>query len=141
MPVKRTIICSGEGLRYEYTAGAAITPGDLVIVNSSGAAVVHATAGGATAPLFAIENEIFGKGVDSDYAADDRVLVEACHSGMGVNVNIAAGAAAIVRGDGLESAGNGTMRKLAAGTRIATAEEAVDNSASGTDTRIRARID
>lgn len=140
MPVKRTIIASGEGLRYEYTAGGAVTPGDLIIVNSSNAAIRHATAGGVAESMFAIENEIFGNGTNTDYATNDRVLAESCHSGMQVNVSIAAAAAAIVIGDQLESAGDGSLRKKAAGTALATAMEAVDNSAGGTKTWCLARI-
>lgn len=140
MPVKRTIIVGGEGLRYEYEAASAVSPGDLIIVNNLNKALRHATALGATPALFAIENEIFGKGVEVDYAAADRVLAEACHSGMLVNVNIAAAAPAIVIGDQLESAGDGTLRKKTTGVAIAVADEAVDNSAGGSKTRVRARI-
>lgn len=140
MPVKRTIIVGGEGLRYEYEAASAVSPGDLIITNSASKVLRHATAGGATEPLFAIENEIFGKGVEVDYAATDRVLCEACHSGMLVNYNVAPAAPAIVVGDQLESAGDGTLRKKTTGVAIAVADEAVDNSAGGSKTRARARI-
>jgi hypothetical protein len=141
MPVKRTIMASGEGVRYEYEAQAAITPGDLVMVISTNKAQRHATAGQKVGALFAIENEIFGKGVDVDYAAGDRVLTEACTPGMMVNATIAAAASAIVIGDFLESAGDGTLRKtVTAANAIAVADEAVDNSAGGTKTRTRARI-
>lgn len=141
MPVKRTIIVGGEGLRYEYEAASAVSPGDLVITNNAGKVLRHATAAAKPGLLFAIENEIFGKGVEVDYAATDRVLCEACTPGMLVNVNIAAAAPAIVIGDFLESAGDGTLRKVAtAATALAVADEAVDNSAGGSKTRVRARL-
>lgn len=141
MPIKRTIIAMGEGTRVEYEAHAAISPGDLVTVLSTGKVQRHAVAAARPGSVFAIENELFGRGVDVDYAAGDRVLCEACYAGMEVNVTIAAAAAAIVIGDFLESAGDGTLRKVAlAATAIAVAEEAVDNSAGVTKTRVRARL-
>jgi predicted RecA/RadA family phage recombinase len=141
MPIKRTIIAMGEGERVEYEAASAISPGDLVIVNSAGKVLRHATAATKPGHLYAIENEIFGKGTDVDYAAADRVLCEACKSGMQVNVTIAASALAIAIGDFLESAGDGTLRRVAlAATAMAVAEEAVDNSAGVTKTRVRARL-
>lgn len=141
MPVKRTIIVGGEGLRYEYEAASAVSPGDLIIINTVSKVLRHATAAANPGHLFAIENEVFGKGVEVDYAATDRVLCEACTPGMLVNVNIAAAAAAIVIGAFLESAGDGTLRTVAtAATAVAIAEEAVDNSGGATKTRIRARL-
>lgn len=138
----RTIIASGEGLRYEATAEAAITPGDLVMMISTGNVQRHGTAAQKVPAWFAIENEIFGRGVEVDYAAADRVYYEACTPGMQVNVTIAAAAAAIVVGDRLESAGNGTLRKTTTvANAIATAMQAVDNSAGGSKVRILARID
>lgn len=140
MPVKRTIIAAGEGDRYEFMADAAVSPGDLIIQTTTGC-IRHATAAAKPGALFAIENEIFGNGVEVDYAANDRVLAEACEPGMMVNVTIAPAAAAIVAGNFLESAGNGTLRYVVtAATAIAVADEAVDNSAGGTKTHVRARI-
>jgi hypothetical protein len=60
---------------------------------------------------------------------------------MAVNVNIAAGAPAILKGDLMESAGNGTMRKtVTVASAIGRAAEAVDNSASAVATRVCMRI-
>jgi hypothetical protein len=140
MPVKRTIIVWGEGTRREYPAASAISPGDYVVINSSGAALRLGTAKLRGQNMFAIENEVFGKGVEVDYAANDRVLCEAVHSGMMVNVTIAAAATAIVIGDSLEAAADGTLRKFTDGVIIAVAEEAVDNSGGASKTRVRARI-
>jgi hypothetical protein len=139
---KHTVILKGRGIRKEAIAGGAIQPGDLLTVNSSGQFIRHATAKGPARRLFAVENELFGKGIDTNYASTDNVLAEDCYSGMEVQCNIAAGAAAIVKGDLLESAGDGTLRKrtaesqlttgnytyTSAGVAIAQAEEAIDNS-------------
>jgi hypothetical protein len=151
MPVKNTIIAIGSGIRYELPADAIITPGDLVIQTSTGC-TRHNVATSYSEPFFAIENEIFGRGVNLgmgfsnsnysvDYAVGDNVLIEACYTGMAVNVNIAAGAPAILKGDLMESAGNGTMRKtVTVASAIGRAAEAVDNSASAVATRVCMRI-
>lgn len=140
MGVKRTIVAAGEGMRYEGEAVGVVSPGDLCMKTSADKVQRHATAGGKTGALFAIENELFGRGTDVDYAVGDRVLMEHCTTGMIVNVNLAANAAAIVIGDQLESKGDGNLRKLTTGTPIAEAIEAVDNSASASKTRISVRI-
>ena len=57
----------------EYPAGAAITPGSLLSVNSDGEVVVNATAGGPTAGMFALEDELQGKTTRQAYAAGDPV--------------------------------------------------------------------
>lgn len=138
---KRTIIAVGEGIRYEYEAASAVSPGDYVVINSTNKALRMGTALARRGLNFAIENEIFGKGVETDYAAGDRVLVESCTPGMGVNVTIAAGAAAIAIGDQLEAAADGTLRKLTTSTTpIAVAKEAIDNSGGASKVRILAEL-
>lgn len=150
MPTKRTIICGGEGARYEYMADAAITPGDLIVPTATGCAR-NAVADTPVGALFAIEDEIFGRGINAgsgyaslnngvDYAAADRVLAEACTPGMLVNANLAAGAAAIIIGDYITAGAAGTIKKGVVATALAMAEEAVDNSGGATPTRIRIRI-
>lgn len=151
MPTKRTIIAAGEGARYEYTADAAVTPGDLITPTATGC-VRNATATSASIPrLFAIEDEIFGRGVNAgsgyqainsgvDYAAGDRVLAEMATPGMMVNANLAAGAPAILKGDPITGAAAGTVAKGTVANQIAIADEAVDNSAGVTATRIRILI-
>jgi hypothetical protein len=136
-----TILLKGDGVFKEGNAGGAITPGHLVTINTTAeAVVVHATAAAAASKLFAVENDIIGKGIDTAYASGDRVYYVACQPGCEINALVAAAAAAIVRGDLLESAGNGTLRKLAAGVALARALEAVDNSAGGTPHRLRVEV-
>lgn len=150
MPMKKTIIAAGEGVRYEYTAGAAVTPGDIVIPTSTGC-VRNATADAKVPRLFAIEDEIFGRGINSgsgyaainegvDYALGDRVLCEMATPGMMINANLAAEAAAIVKGDFITAAAAGTVKKGTLANHIAIADETVDNSASAVATRIRILI-
>lgn len=59
----------------EYAAYAAITPGHLIYLKSDGTVAVHAEEDGNVLPMFAIEDELQGNGVDDAYAAGDRVQV------------------------------------------------------------------
>lgn len=146
----RTIILRGveETISKEGKAGGAITPGHLVDLNSSNAWVVHAVAAGASQKAFAIENDMVGKGIDDAYASGDWAQVRICSPGIEVYALVAAAATAIAAGDYVESAGDGTVRKVTAGNPSGTppvyagipvgkALEAVDNSAGATPARIR----
>jgi hypothetical protein len=135
-----TILLKGRGIRKEAVAGGTITPGDLLTINSSGNLIRHATASGAAAPLFAVENDLVGLTIDDNYDANDYVQSEYLFSGCEVLTNVAAAAAAIVIGDLLEADGAGGVRKLTNGVVIAQAIQAVDNSAGGSRARIQAVI-
>lgn len=108
----RTIVLKERGIRKELIAGGAITPGHLIAVNSAGKFVVHPTAGGVAGRMFAVEQDHNGKGIDDAYASNDLVMGEIVSAGSEINALIAAGAAAIAVGDYLESAGDGTFRKV-----------------------------
>lgn len=142
-----TVILKGRGQRKEAAAGEAITPGHLVTINTSGQLIKHATALVRTAPTFAVEYENLNPtsariagGIDDAYASGDYCQAETLPPGSWVYALLAAAAPAIVKGDPLESAGNGTLRKVTTGVPIARALEAVDNSGGGTQARIRAEI-
>jgi hypothetical protein len=109
-----TIIAKGKGVRMERLAGGAITPGHLVMLNSDNEFVVHATARQRAAPIFAIEQELFGRDLDSAYAENDHTLAEFCTPGMEVYAVFAAASHTIAIGELLESAGDGTLRELTA---------------------------
>lgn len=146
----KTIFLKGQdlGKRREALANAALKPGYLLEYMSTGKVRKHATAAGNAYPLFAAENELFGDGIDTAYAADDNVLMWHATSGDEINALVAAAAGAIVIGDRLESAGDGTLRKHAAAApaaanvngAVAIAMEAVDNSGGGSEARIRVMI-
>jgi hypothetical protein len=126
---KRVVVLLGEPIQNEDAAAAeAIRPGHLVTLNGSGLVIKHATAGGNTPRNFAMERDEMGKDFDQLYGVGDTVKVAACHQGMRVNALIATGQN-IALGALLESAGNGTLRVLAAGTPIARALEAVNKDA------------
>jgi hypothetical protein len=141
----KTILLRGRGRRREAPAAATITPGMLVDYNSSGNFVPHATAGGKIPGIIAVEGVIGptvgsltgGSGIDDSYVSGDYVQAEQLYPGCDVYGLVAAAAAAIVRGDKLESAGNGTVRKFTTGIVCGEALEAVDNSGGGAAARLK----
>ena len=155
---ERTIILKGERqhIRKEGIAGAAIVPGMLISLSADGKYDPHGTAKGKAAPLFAFERELenwnngnpqAGAPIDRAYADNDRLLYAVCGAGVEVYALVAASATAIVAGNLLESAGDGTLRLITAdggtwptgigGHPIARALESVDNSGNASS---RARI-
>ena len=155
-----TIILKGRGTRKEAAAGGAIVPGMLVVFNSSGALIAHATAKQKTAPTFAVEMENLNPktgatagiagGIDDAYASGDYCQAETLYPGCQVYALVAAAAVAIAKGALVESAGDGTVRLITdftdaeidavGGGAIARALEAVDNSAGGARARIRIEL-
>lgn len=97
----------------EGGAGGAITPGHLIAWNSAGALVVHATAGGNAAKMFALENELYGQTTADAFASGDRVPFFVARPGDVVQARIKA-SENIAVGDYLESAGDGTLQKVTA---------------------------
>lgn len=144
-----TIVVKGYPMRKEDVAAEAITPGHLIDLNSSNRLIKHAGAAKTASARFAIENEVFGQGIDVAYINNDNVLYGIFRPGDEVNALVAPSASAIVIGDELESAGNGTLRKVATDTAtsqdernavVAIALQAIDNSAGGTAARILVEI-
>lgn len=154
--ITRAAILKGkeQSQMKELIAAGAITPGHLLAITSAGKYVVHGTAKGYAATIFADMNSLIGKGLDDAYAANDFVQGWFLARGSEVNALVAAGAAAIAVGDYLESAGDGTLRKktsesqLGSGTYTYTSEGhavaialvAVDNSGGGSAVRLPALV-
>lgn len=126
MSTAHTVWLRGEeGVRREYPANAALTPGHLVEVLSTGKVRKHALAvGGKAVPMFAVENYLVGRDLNTAYAQDDTVQCEVYSPGTEINALLAPSCPAIVVGDFLESAGDGTLRKCLSLT--------VTNSSGGT---------
>ena len=137
----------------EYTANAGITPGHLVEVMSSGNLRKHATADGNVLPMFAIEDEMQGKDIDTAYVTTDKVQVWIPTRGDIVNA-ILADEETVAVGDFLVSAGAGELKKFDAAASAAVIEApalivgvavtALDLSSSSAatlaNTRIQVRI-
>lgn len=114
---------AGQPILNERLAGAAgILPGHLV-EEASGEVVVHSTAAGMAQRLFAQTNLAVAGDIDTAYTDGVTVSYGAYHAGQEVNALVAAGAVAIADGDALESAGDGTLRKIVdvAGVRASLA--------------------
>jgi hypothetical protein len=145
-----TILLKGEAyLTLEGDASAAITPGMLVerhVVSTVQKIRPHATADGAAQKAFAFEHETIGKGITDNYAVGDRVKYLVVNRGAEIYALVPAAAPAIVVGDILGSNGDGRLKKVTvaattlAGSEIAVAIEAVDNSAGGSPARIRVQV-
>lgn len=117
---KGTVRLRGESVVYneDDKAAEAITPGHLVTFDSNGDLIKHATAGGMAAATYALEREELGDGIDDAYAINDTVLVGHFAPGSVLYVPVPSGQN-LIKGDFMESAGNGTLRKYASGVRIA----------------------
>lgn len=110
----QTVLLKGSPVGCEALAGGAITPGHLIQLGSAGTLTVHSSAGLFTPVYIARENELIGNGISDAYASGDTVPYWHCKPGDEIYALVPASAAAIVIGDFLESAGDGTLRKVAA---------------------------
>jgi len=113
----------------------ALTPGMLLKVIAGGYVQKHAASGGnVTPPMFALEDELQGRGIDDDYAASSKIQVWIPGRGDRVYALLQNGAS-VVAGDKLASGGDGTLIKYAGvsvkpNQIVAIAMEAVDMSGS-----------
>lgn len=104
----------------EALANAALTPGHLIELISTGKVQKHATAGGSKKQcLIALENSPGGVEITTAYAADERVYYACGRRGDIFNMLIANGENVAI-GDELESNGDGTLRKFVADTSALT---------------------
>jgi hypothetical protein len=95
----------------EFVASNAITPGMLVEQTPSAATCRrHATNNGTAIPMFALEDELQGKGIDSNYAIGDVVQVWIAGRGDVVYA-LLADEENIAIGDALVSDGAGRLKK------------------------------
>jgi hypothetical protein len=120
-----TIWLGGEVTQInDVAASAAITPGNLVErhVSTGPKWRKHATAAADTPRAVALDQNMLNKGVDDAYATGDLVEVAICQPGALLWMLIASGQT-ITAGQRLESAGDGTLRALAAGTALFVAVE------------------
>jgi len=135
-------------LSEDVAAAGGILPGHLVEEGAANVAV-HAGAGLNAQRLFAQKNLTVAGDIDTAYLSGELVSYGAYRSGQEVRALLAASATAIVRGDALESDGDGTLRVLTTDTAtddtqrdsiVAYALEAVDNSGGGTVVPINVRV-
>ena len=103
----------------EMVASAAITPGMLLIIESTGKVKAHNQADKDAFPIFALEDELQGKGIDDAYAANDPVQCWIPYRGDIVNAILADGENVNI-GDPLTSDGYGRLKKHVTDTGAST---------------------
>lgn len=97
----------------EKVANAALDPGHLIERISTDKVQKHATAGGPVFPMFAVEDAFQGRAIGDAYNTTTNAQV-ACWiptRGDQVYAKISSSSEALVIGDFVESAGDGTLRK------------------------------
>lgn len=95
----------------EYTATAvAITPGMLIELITGCVVQAHSNEGQNVLPMFALEDELQGKGIDDNYAASDKIQCWVAVRGEEVYAILEDGET-VVCGDFLESNGAGLLQK------------------------------
>lgn len=94
----------------EFEAHEIIFPGSLLKLNSDNEVAKHDTAGGNVIPvMFALEDELQGRGIDTPYASGD--MVQVWFPGRGdVVLGILADGQDVAIGDVVESNGAGYLR-------------------------------
>ena len=103
----------------EMVASAAVTPGMLLIIESTGKVKAHNQADKDVFPIFALEDELQGKGIDDAYAANDPVQCWIPYRGDIVNAILADGENVNI-GDPLTSDGYGRLKKHVTDTGAST---------------------
>jgi len=134
MSVPHTIrLRGGKGHRDEFLANGALKPGHLLQMDSSEKVVVHATYGGTSEALFALEDSLQGNLITTAYASSDLVFTYQALPGDIIYARVPAGAVAIVKGDHLISNGDGTLVKATmVGNRQLYANAVVSNTVTNT---------
>lgn len=138
---KRIHLIGDDSRHEEGKAAVAITPGQLIMLDSAGTYRPHGTANGAAETLFALEDALQGKTIDDDYAADDQIGFVVAEPGDVIYALLDPGENVAI-GAHLSSAGNGNLQAATStNIRRAIALEAVDNTDSdAVAARIRVRV-
>lgn len=110
----KVVALRGEPLVDEQNSAsqADILPGMLIEIDT-GQWRKHAGAGLNAAPWFALERDEMGSDIDTAYASGDYVKAGFFSKGMRVNILVPIGQT-LVKGDKMESNGDGTLRKAVA---------------------------
>lgn len=120
---KNIIAQCATDIRREALANAALSPGHLIELISTGKVQVHATANGPALMMIAVENSLQGEEVGDAYAAGDLVSYWVLRAGdrfwgkvlNGQNIAI---------GDKCVSAGDGTFREYVEAASATALEQA-----------------
>ena len=137
------VIGPDKPIYSEAAAGEAITPGHVVSIRQAGDNVeaIKNTRTEVTVPMMvAVENDIFGKGIDDAYAVGDTVIYQHLRAGCEFMATVPVGAPAIAFDDPLTPDASGNLVKGTEATAVARARTVVDNSGGTTPARVRALV-
>lgn len=148
--IELTAGLAGQSIHAERKSatGTAIVAG-MLVEETGGELKEHSTAAGSARAIFALPNLCVGGTIDTVYGAGEDVRYGAFSAGQKVNALVAASATAIANGDPLESAGDGTLRKVTTaaatastsrGSIVAYAAVALDNSGGSEMARIAVNV-
>jgi hypothetical protein len=98
---------------------AAITPGMLLEIHTDGKVRAHSGADKDVFPMFALENELLGKGIDDAYAVSAPIQCWIPYRGDIVNAILADGQNVAI-GNALTSDGHGRLKKHVTDTGAST---------------------
>lgn len=146
MASPKTILISGQGHRKEGVTDEAVTPGHLLELGGGNDLQKHATAAGNAAPMFALENDLVGDGIDNAYAAGETVQYVIAQPGAVIYALLAYGENVAI-GAMLESASAGALQASVADSSdvqteaiVARALEAVNNTTTDSEARIKVEV-
>ncbi|MGH2611291.1 MAG: hypothetical protein ACRDHF_19600 [Tepidiformaceae bacterium] len=137
----KTIALKGDYVLKEREANAAITPGDLVEIMSTGKLRRHATLGGPAQKAFALEQDLIGRGIDDNYAVDESVRYGVFQQGAEVFAWLQINESCVI-GDFLESDAAGKLAVASTpveGSNVAIALEAITGG-GGVAKRVKVEI-
>ena len=140
MGARIVVIGPDKPVYNERVATEAITPGMLVNPVDATQVEMNDIVSATDQPGLvevAVENDIFGGGIDDAYASGDTVISQILRPGCEFYGWVAAGEAAVAYDAYLTTAAGGLLTAGTAANAIAMAREAVDNSGGGTSARIR----
>jgi hypothetical protein len=135
------IVLKGSPCYKEGIASNVIYPGHMIAFGGANDVQLSAVAKEDSRRAFAVDNQAFRLRITDAYQVGDTVKYGVFQAGHEIQARVAAAAAAISKGDALESAGNGTLRKLTTdGAVVAYALESVDNSGGATEVMLNVEI-
>jgi hypothetical protein len=141
MGARIVVIGPDKPVYNEATATEAITPGMLVDRASSTTVEKNDVVGDGNKRVeVAVENDIFGGGIDDAYASGDTVLSQLLTPGCEFFGLVDAAAAAITYDAYVTTIAGGFLGVGTQANAIAKARQAVDNSAGGSPARIRVQV-
>ena len=129
----KTVLLSGHPIQYEDTAGAAITPGEVLVYDDG-----DVEPGAADTFRIARERDFVGEGIDDEIPSGENVPYYRGSKGDRFYAFLATGQN-VSKGDALEANASGVLIAADTGTAIAAAAEDLNNT-SGSPARIKVEV-